>query len=67
VPADPLELFVSWLHDAIDAGVSEPHAMTLSTVDDEGAPDARVLILKDLNTAICRQLKPGSQEMGAVN
>jgi pyridoxamine 5'-phosphate oxidase len=48
-PGEPSALFLSWLHAAIDAGVSEPHAMTLSTVDEEGRPDARVLILKDVN------------------
>ena len=49
VPSEPSALFLSWLHAAIDAGVSEPHAMTLSTVDAEGRPDARVLILKDID------------------
>jgi pyridoxamine 5'-phosphate oxidase len=48
-PGEPSALFLSWLHAAIDAGVSEPHAMTLSTVDAEGRPDARVLILKDVD------------------
>jgi pyridoxamine 5'-phosphate oxidase len=47
-PEDPLELFVAWFHQAVDSGQLEPHAMTLSTVDAEGMPDARVLILKDL-------------------
>src|ERR1700727_582519 len=32
VPGEPSALFLSWLHEAIDAGVSEPHAMTLDTV-----------------------------------
>jgi pyridoxamine 5'-phosphate oxidase len=49
VPGEPSALFLSWLHEAIDAGVSEPHAMTLSTVDADGRPDARVLILKDVD------------------
>jgi pyridoxamine 5'-phosphate oxidase len=48
-PSEPSALFLSWLRAAIDAGVSEPHAMTLATVDAEGRPDARVLILKDLD------------------
>ena len=51
VPDEPSALFLWWLHAAIDAGVSEPHAMTLSTVDDEGRPDGRVLILKDVGPA----------------
>jgi pyridoxamine 5'-phosphate oxidase len=48
-PGDPRDLFAEWLRDAIDAGIREPHAMTLSTVDEAGAPDARVLILKNLD------------------
>ena len=36
VPSEPSALFLWWLHQAIDAGVSEPHAMTLSTVDADG-------------------------------
>lgn len=46
VPGDPMALFRSWFLDAMRAGVPEPHAMTLSTVDAVGRPDARVLILK---------------------
>ncbi|MFR9779338.1 pyridoxal 5'-phosphate synthase [Micromonospora sp. MS34] len=49
VPAEPTVLFAEWLTEAVAAGVVEPHAMTLSTVDADGAPDARVLILKDLD------------------
>lgn len=48
-PDGPRELFSDWLRDAIEAGVKEPHAMVLSTVDENGAPDARVLILKNLD------------------
>ncbi|MDN5880355.1 MAG: pyridoxal 5'-phosphate synthase [Micrococcaceae bacterium] len=45
-PEHPQDLFVDWFAAAIAAGVTEPHAMTLSTVDADGLPDARVLILK---------------------
>jgi len=48
-PPEPLALVASWLTEAVAAGVVEPHAMTLSTVDADGRPDARVLILKDLD------------------
>ncbi|MFC0104816.1 pyridoxine/pyridoxamine 5'-phosphate oxidase [Kibdelosporangium aridum] len=51
-PANPAALFQSWLENAIDAGLREPHAMTLSTVDAHGRPDARTLILKDLTGAV---------------
>jgi pyridoxamine 5'-phosphate oxidase len=45
-PDDPAELFAQWIRSAIDAGVREPHAMSLSTVDAAGHPNARVLIVK---------------------
>jgi pyridoxamine 5'-phosphate oxidase len=48
-PEHPAKLFLDWLTEAIDAGVREPHAMTLSTVDAEGRPNSRVLILKGLD------------------
>lgn len=48
LPRDPADLFLAWFRDAVDAAVPEPRAMTLSTVDAAGAPDARVLILKDI-------------------
>lgn len=49
LPADPVALFRRWLAAAIAAGVSEPHVVTLSTVDAEGVPDARPLMLKDVD------------------
>jgi pyridoxamine 5'-phosphate oxidase len=48
-PVHPAELFLRWLQEAIEAEVREPHAMTLSTVDDNGRPSSRVLILKGLS------------------
>jgi len=48
-PADPTALFLRWLDAAIATGQPEPHAMTLSTVDEDGRPDARVLLLKDVD------------------
>ncbi|GAA4657259.1 pyridoxine/pyridoxamine 5'-phosphate oxidase [Arthrobacter cryoconiti] len=47
-PEEPHELFLGWFRYALDAGVSEGHAATLSTVDEYGMPDARVLIVKDV-------------------
>jgi hypothetical protein len=49
LPGEPVELFQQWLREAVDEGVREPHAMTLSTSDETGASDARILILKDLD------------------
>ena len=43
---DPIGLFQSWLKEAVDSGMKEPTAMTVATVDADGAPDARMLLLK---------------------
>ncbi|KAB8275875.1 hypothetical protein BDV30DRAFT_224653 [Aspergillus minisclerotigenes] len=48
-PDTPQDAFRMWLDEAIRAGVKEPHAMTLATVDEQGYPDARVLILKNID------------------
>ncbi|NUS73922.1 MAG: pyridoxal 5'-phosphate synthase [Corynebacteriales bacterium] len=48
-PAEPAELFLDWLKLAVEAGVPEPHAMTLSTLGEDGRPDARILILKHVD------------------
>lgn len=47
IPTNPVDMFQQWLHEAVDTGVPEPHAMVVSTVDEHAAPDARVLTLKD--------------------
>jgi len=49
VPDDPLALFLNWITAAAEAGVAEPHAATLATADADGTPDARTLILKDVD------------------
>jgi pyridoxamine 5'-phosphate oxidase len=46
--ADPLRQFEHWLADAVRAGVPLPNAMTLATVTAEGAPSARIVLLKGL-------------------
>lgn len=50
VPAEPTGLFATWLTEAINADVPEPHVAVLSTVDGSGHPDARALVLKDVTT-----------------
>ncbi|MCQ4085529.1 pyridoxal 5'-phosphate synthase [Saccharibacillus sp. JS10] len=49
LPEKPGELFIRWFEQALQERVPEPHAVTLSTVDHEGRPDARMLILKDVH------------------
>ncbi|MER5813053.1 pyridoxal 5'-phosphate synthase [Streptomyces sp. NPDC002033] len=46
-PDGPLPLFRDWFVLAARAGQPEPHAMSLATVDADGLPDVRVLLLHD--------------------
>src|SRR5579885_3577541 len=43
---DPLTLFGEWLKDAEASEPNDPNAMTLATVDAEGMPNARMVLLK---------------------
>jgi pyridoxamine 5'-phosphate oxidase len=46
---DPIALFQSWFREAIDSGIKEPSAMTVATVDANGQPDARMILLKQVD------------------
>ncbi|MGB7755574.1 MAG: pyridoxamine 5'-phosphate oxidase [Salinisphaera sp.] len=50
-PADPLALFAGWYTAAADCGLREPTAMTLATVDPDGTPSARIVLLKGFDEA----------------
>jgi len=43
---DPFLQFGRWFKDALDADLPLANAMTLATVSAEGAPDARIVLLK---------------------
>ena len=43
---DPFALFETWLADAIESEVNDPTAMALATVDADGLPDIRMVLLK---------------------
>ena len=47
--ADPVEQFRSWFEIAEKAGIAEPNAMTLATVDANGEVSARTVLLKGLD------------------
>ncbi|GAB3486646.1 pyridoxal 5'-phosphate synthase [Amycolatopsis cihanbeyliensis] len=49
-PERPDALFLAWLADAGEHALA-PHATILSTVDFDGVPDARVVILKEVDAA----------------
>jgi len=46
---DPLGLFSAWLKEAAAAEPRDPTAMTLATVDADGLPNARMVLLKGLD------------------
>jgi len=46
---DPIALFEVWLAKAGETESSDPHAMSLATVDGSGLPDVRVVLLKGLD------------------
>ncbi len=42
----PLALFSIWMKEALDAGIQDPTAMTVSTVNTVGQPASRIVLLK---------------------
>jgi pyridoxamine 5'-phosphate oxidase len=48
VDTDPIEQFRQWLDEAVRVELVDATAMTLATVDASGAPDARIVLLKDV-------------------
>lgn len=48
---DPLVQFTGWLRVAVEAGIDEPNAMVLATVDADGQPWSRFVLLKGASEA----------------
>ncbi len=46
---DPIEQFETWFQEAMQANEHDATAMTLATVDQEGQPSARMVLLKASN------------------
>ncbi|WP_426051830.1 pyridoxamine 5'-phosphate oxidase [Brevundimonas sp. SL161] len=46
---EPMGLFIEWLTDARGHEPNDANAMALSTVDTDGAPDSRMVLLKDVD------------------
>jgi len=46
VAENPFRQFESWFKAALGANLAEPNAMTLATVDEQGRPAARIVLLK---------------------
>lgn len=49
--ATPFEQFSAWLDEAVEAGIEEPNAMSVATVDDHGQPHVRTILCKEVTTA----------------
>lgn len=47
--ATPIQQWHRWYDEAVEAGVAEPNAMTVSSIDAEGQPDARVVLAREVN------------------
>ncbi|MDM7461838.1 MAG: pyridoxamine 5'-phosphate oxidase [bacterium] len=48
---DPFALLHTWLQDALNAEIIEPNAMCLATVDEQGNPDARFVLLRGFDAS----------------
>lgn len=46
---DPFALFAAWFEDAARAEPADPNAMALATVDADGMPNVRMVLLKDVS------------------
>ncbi|MFC3691832.1 pyridoxamine 5'-phosphate oxidase [Chenggangzhangella methanolivorans] len=46
---DPYPLFEAWFAEAKDSEINDPNAMALATVDAEGLPDVRMVLLNGLD------------------
>lgn len=47
--SDPLQQFKRWFDDALEAGGGEANAMMLATASPDGAPSARIVLLKGVD------------------
>ena len=43
---EPLRLFAAWLEEAVRSEPNDPNAMSVATVDADGLPDVRMVLLK---------------------
>ena len=48
---DPIALFKAWMAEARKQELNDSNAMSLATVDSEGMPDVRIVLLKEVTDA----------------
>ncbi len=49
-PVDPIAQIEAWIAEAAATGLRNPNAMTLSTIDGDGRPSSRTVLLKGLDS-----------------
>jgi pyridoxamine 5'-phosphate oxidase len=49
VAADPFDQFTTWFEQALAAEVNEPNAMSVATVDADGKPSSRIVLIKQFD------------------
>ena len=47
IEANPWKVLERWVKEAVEAGISDPTAFTLSTMDADGFPHGRVVLLRE--------------------
>ncbi len=47
--ADPIKQFAKWFGEAAAAEIRDVNAMSLGTIDDDGGPDVRIVLLKAIS------------------
>jgi len=50
IDKNPYDVFLKWIKEAINSNlIEEPNAMNISTIEDDGYPRSRIVLLKDLS------------------
>lgn len=49
LPSNPFKMFQDWLNTALNQNILDATAMSLATINSNGYPDSRIVLLKDYN------------------
>ena len=55
---DPFVIAQRWLNEAEQVELNDPNAMALSTVDESGMPNARIVLLKSVDLSLIHISEP---------
>ena len=62
--AEPFRLFAEWLDDATKSEPNDPNGVALATVDADGMPDVRMVLLKGFDEQRLRLLHQFRKRQG---